>query len=699
MTWSDLIGSRLDRYEITGELGRGGSSRVYRAFDPKRQGEVAIKVIPNDAEDRQRFVRRFKREARVVQQLKHPNIIEIFDSGQNEELVYLVMQCVLGGTLRQHFAQGLPLLQAIRYIRQIAFALHHAHEQKIIHRDVKPSNMLVEKDTPQHILLTDFGIAKIQGSGALTKSGTTIGTPEYMSPEQAEGREVDRRSDIYSLGCVLYEALAHRPPFVGATPLSVLYQHVHTRPPYVRGFNPDVPLELTRILECALAKEPEDRFETAEIFAYVLEPFSSDSSGTAANRMTEVPLDSPDVLSGQGLLPGSDVLAPFGDTPGASLFFVPDVPSLESAPDLPASERDRFDPDTPRRDTPLLFQGDMATMQGRPPPHPLVPTRPLRMPARPSGPIPPDVAALANVPGLQADLAEGGLGVPGIDIADLPTAIPGAPGIDIADLPTAIPGAPGQESSPSLDISQMPTAMPAGRARGQSAYEPGAPAAEAPPPVSPRPARRWDPATDEIATVAVPAPRPPRKRRRPALIALVLAAVVLASVAALVGYTTYAARNTIGAHGGHAHSTPSPSPSPSITPTATTRPTVTPTTNPNAALDAKAAASFRAIYLGTYEDQSCSSASATTHFAPGQEIWANLCTSGTVAPGSMTAVIRQNGVIVWTMTPPTPTYLAPEVSYNYYETSYLEPGAYDLLVTIDINGHVATAKDQPFRVG
>ena len=156
----------------------------------------------------------------------------------------------------------------------MAYALHHAHVRGIIHRDVKPSNMLVSAEDARHLLLSDFGIAKLQGMRGLTKSGTTIGTPEYMSPEQAEGKEIDPRADVYSLGCVLYEALSGRPPFIGATPVSVLYQQVHSRPAYLRGLNADVPRELSRLLDQALAKRPEERFGTAERFAEALLPFA-----------------------------------------------------------------------------------------------------------------------------------------------------------------------------------------------------------------------------------------------------------------------------------------------------------------------------------------------------------------------------------------------------------------------------------------
>ncbi|HLY32151.1 MAG TPA: protein kinase, partial [Ktedonobacterales bacterium] len=275
LSWNDLIGRRLGQYEIIEELGRGGSSRVYRAIAHQRGGDVAIKVIPNDAEDRVGFVQRFIREVEVIRKLHHPNIVQVYESGETEEIVYLVLQCVRGGTLRQRLGgRPLPVQLAALYVIQMARALHHAHLQGIIHRDVKPSNMLVDAENTNHLLLTDFGTAKIQGARGLTKSGTTIGTPEYMSPEQAEGREIDQRADIYALGCVLYEALATRTPFVGSTPVSVLYQQVHSRPASIRSYNTSAPRELARIIEITLAKRPEDRFGTAEALAEALTPFA-----------------------------------------------------------------------------------------------------------------------------------------------------------------------------------------------------------------------------------------------------------------------------------------------------------------------------------------------------------------------------------------------------------------------------------------
>ena len=418
MSWNDLIGSRLGQYEITDELGHGGSSRVYRAYDPERRGDVAIKVMPNDAEDRQGFLRRFDREVRIVKQLHHPNIVEIYGSGKTDELVYLVMRCVLGGTLRQRFGPELKLPTAISYIRQMAFALHHAHEKGIIHRDVKPSNMLVDTDRPGHVLLTDFGIAKIHGQLKLTKSGTTIGTPEYMSPEQAEGREIDRRADIYSLGCVLYEALAWRPPFVGASPVSVLYQQVNSPPPYIRGFNPDVPLELARVLARALAKEPADRYETAEIFAYALEPYVTESPRIASNRMTEVTLGAADVLSEQGFLPGVDAFAELESTDAlnAARLFVPGAPPSDTDFSLPRVTSDvRGAPRSPEAPAPVApaAPDEVGTLPGRPPLRPDAPGQSMRVPAGPSRPM---------MPGGSAPAA-GQWGGPS-DISQLPTAVP-----------------------------------------------------------------------------------------------------------------------------------------------------------------------------------------------------------------------------------------------------------------------------------
>ena len=306
MQWNDLIGARVGPYRILEEIGRGGSGRVYKALHEADERLVAMKVILNDAEDALGFVRRFERELQLVARLHHPNIVAVYDSGQYQDLIYLVMRYINGGTLRQRMGRALPVGAACAAMMQMCHALQHAHEAKIIHRDVKPSNMLVALDDGGRLLLTDFGIAKIQGLRGLTKSGTTIGTPEYMAPEQAEGREVDCRADVYSLGCVLYEALAGRPPFVAANPVSVLYRQVHTRPDYIRSLNPTVTRDLARVVERALAKRPQERFESAESFARALAPFAQgDNLSLAA-----LPIVQPATVGATARTPGAASIAP-----------------------------------------------------------------------------------------------------------------------------------------------------------------------------------------------------------------------------------------------------------------------------------------------------------------------------------------------------------------------------------------------------
>jgi len=276
--WSELIGERLGDYEIVSEIARGGMSRVYRAHDLAHDRDIAIKVmaVGSDGSDMTNFAHRFRHEAQAVELLDHPNIVKVFDAGQSDEFVYMIMQLVEGGTFRTVLQPGkpMPIADACSYIIQMARALHHAHMHHVIHRDVKPANMLIDASDRSHMLLADFGIAKIIGQKGVTKTGTAVGTPEYMAPEQAKGEEIDPRADIYGLACVLYEALAGRPPFVGPTALSICYQHVHTRPAYIRGFNTEVSRQLALVVEQALAKNPRDRYPTAEAFATALYPFT-----------------------------------------------------------------------------------------------------------------------------------------------------------------------------------------------------------------------------------------------------------------------------------------------------------------------------------------------------------------------------------------------------------------------------------------
>ncbi len=300
MRWNDLIGMRVGQYTIFEELGRGGAARVFRAQDEANDRPVAFKVLPIETDDHDAFMQRFDREADAISKLHHPNIVQVYSSGKNDEFVYLVLRLLEGGTLRQRIAvQRLPTQDICQYMIQIALALHYAHQLGIIHRDVKPSNMLLDTEQPGHILLSDFGTAKILNARGLTRTGATVGTPEYMSPEQAEGREVGPSSDIYSLGCALYEALAGRPPFVGATSVSVLYQQVHAQPTYIRSYNAQAPRELWDVIHKCLAKQPGDRYSSAKSVAEALQPFAE-----GVIQPTPAPWHSPVTgrLTAEGLL-------------------------------------------------------------------------------------------------------------------------------------------------------------------------------------------------------------------------------------------------------------------------------------------------------------------------------------------------------------------------------------------------------------
>jgi serine/threonine protein kinase len=285
MDTENLSGSLLGQYQVLEPLGEGGMARVYKAQHPRLKRLVALKIILPEAAARTGFRERFDREAQVVAQLHHSNIVEVYDYGEASGMPYLVMQYVGGGTLSSKLrnSQPLPAAQAVRYIVQMALALHHAHQRGIIHRDIKPSNMLLDEQDPNHLLLSDFGIAKLlSGPGdsappqvavhqPLTTAGSIIGTPEFMAPEQAKGETIDARTDIYSLGLVLYLLLTGRLPFRSDTPWGVLYQQINNTPPALSQINQTVPEAIAQVLSVAIAKDPQQRFQTAEAFARALE--------------------------------------------------------------------------------------------------------------------------------------------------------------------------------------------------------------------------------------------------------------------------------------------------------------------------------------------------------------------------------------------------------------------------------------------
>jgi len=261
-----------DRYAFEKELGHGGMAIVFLARDLKHDRPVAVKVLRPEL-GAALGAERFLREIKLAARLTHPHILPLHDSGEATGLLYYVMPYVEGESVRDRLnrEKQLPVEDAVAIAREVADALSYAHSQDVVHRDIKPENILLESG---HAVVTDFGIARAisaAGGETLTETGLAVGTPSYMSPEQVAGSgELDGRSDIYNLACVLYEMLAGRAPFVGPTPESIVYQHLSTEPPSVTTVRPGTPIEVARALARALAKTPADRYPTAAAFAAAL---------------------------------------------------------------------------------------------------------------------------------------------------------------------------------------------------------------------------------------------------------------------------------------------------------------------------------------------------------------------------------------------------------------------------------------------
>ncbi|HVB72407.1 MAG TPA: serine/threonine-protein kinase [Ktedonobacteraceae bacterium] len=282
MQQDPLIGTTLGNYTILAPLGQGGMAHVYRACQENLNREVAVKVLPPWYATDRNFVERFHREARLVARLSHPNIVTIHDFSENQGHLYIVMQLVDGGTLKHKLdaAQsaavtgivgGIDLEETNRIFQQLASALNYAHENGIIHRDIKPVNVLMERSGRP--ILSDFGIAKVlAGNSGLTRPGAGVGTPEYMSPEQCRGEEeVDGRADIYALGVMLYESLTGRTPFVGDNYHALAHSHLYLPPPDPRIYNPQLASQVCQVILTALQKQPAMRYQQANDLALALE--------------------------------------------------------------------------------------------------------------------------------------------------------------------------------------------------------------------------------------------------------------------------------------------------------------------------------------------------------------------------------------------------------------------------------------------
>ena len=270
---SDLIGKSLGRYHLLEKIGEGGMAVVYKALDTVLERHVAIKVILPDSKHSEKFLARFKREAKTLAKLSHPNILKIFDYGEEDNLPYLAMEYIPGGTLKDTLtAKPIPWQKAAQILAPIARALEAAHAQGIVHRDVKPSNILMANGRDP--MLSDFGIAKIMESDGetadLTGSGGGIGTPDYMAPEQGVGKP-EERSDIYALGVIFYRMVTGRLPFIADTPMAMMLKKTTEPLPRPMQFIPNLPSAVENALIKALARNPRDRYSNSGSFAHVLE--------------------------------------------------------------------------------------------------------------------------------------------------------------------------------------------------------------------------------------------------------------------------------------------------------------------------------------------------------------------------------------------------------------------------------------------
>lgn len=261
-----MIGKRLSgRYKILQMVGGGGMANVYLAHDMILDRDVAVKVLRLDFANDEEFIRRFHREAQSATSLAHPNIVSIYDVGEEEQSIYyIVMEYVDGKTLKQYIQQNspIPVDKALSIMSQLTSAISHAHQNHIVHRDIKPDNILIDKN--ENVKITDFGIAMALSATSITQTNSVMGSVHYLSPEQARGGQANHKSDIYSLGIVMFELLTGRPPFSGESAVSIALKHLQSETPSLRRWNPIIPQSVENIVLKATAKDPFYRYENVE---------------------------------------------------------------------------------------------------------------------------------------------------------------------------------------------------------------------------------------------------------------------------------------------------------------------------------------------------------------------------------------------------------------------------------------------------
>ncbi|MBI3162113.1 MAG: protein kinase [Chloroflexi bacterium] len=307
------IPTKIGRYEIKSELGRGGMATVYRGYDPSFDREVAIKVLPREMMHDPQFRVRFEREIKMIAGLEHPSIVPVYDVGDEDGQPYFVMRFMTGGSLSDMIDKGkVPMQETARIVERIALGLTHAHKKGIVHRDLKPDNILFDENGDPFI--SDFGVAKLtESTGNLTGSGV-IGTPAYMSPEQAQGNDIDGRSDVYGLGVIVYQMLSGSQPYNADTPMGVVVKHITEPVPEILKMIPDLPHEVDGIIKLSMAKDRNKRYASAVDLAKALNllAFGHEGnltiSGTGIHTGTYKAAATPSGKSKTGLIVGGMVL-------------------------------------------------------------------------------------------------------------------------------------------------------------------------------------------------------------------------------------------------------------------------------------------------------------------------------------------------------------------------------------------------------
>ncbi|MCB0172010.1 MAG: protein kinase, partial [Anaerolineae bacterium] len=358
---NNLIGKTLGKYRLVGKLGSGGMAEVYKAYQPGLDRFVAIKVMHEHLGQDPEFVRRFQREASTAGRLAHPNVVQILDFDQVAGIYFMVMQFINGPSLKDEFkalrqqGRGFSLKAISRIFLALGSAIDYAHRHRMVHRDLKPGNIMINENG--QVLLTDFGITRLLDGTRYTATGAMLGTPAYMSPEQSRGAKVDGRSDIYTLGVILYELVTGKVPFEAPTPVGVLMQHVGQPLPPPRLINATLPRPVEDVIVKALQKSPDDRYQSAGELAQALRDAVGLQPGDTLNKNPLKPIAPPPQIDDE-LDPQTGSFTPVGLTPAPEP--VANEPALPPPASEPVTLRPASEPVAPtpvRAKSPLLMAG------------------------------------------------------------------------------------------------------------------------------------------------------------------------------------------------------------------------------------------------------------------------------------------------------------------------------------------------------